>query len=59
MVTNVSAETRGVITFLALKNEIEFFEYMPLEIKVDVSGHVIKIEKEIKPDDKYDAIAVV
>jgi crossover junction endodeoxyribonuclease RuvC len=69
--TNVS-ETRGVIIFVALKNNMDVFQYTPLEIKLAVAGYgradkkqvifmakqLIKIEKEIRYDDEYDAIAV-
>ncbi len=69
--TNV-AETRGTIIYLALRSKMKVFEYTPLEIKLAVAGHgradkkqvifmtekLIKIEKKIKYDDEYDAIAV-
>ncbi len=68
--TNVS-ETRGAIIYLSLRNKMEVFEYTPLEIKLAIAGHgradkkqvifmtkkLIKIDKEIKYDDEYDAIA--
>jgi crossover junction endodeoxyribonuclease RuvC len=69
--TNVS-EVRGAIIFLALKNKMNVYEYTPLEVKVAVAGYgratktqvifmvkqLIKLEKEIKYDDEYDAIAL-
>ena len=68
--TNVS-EIRGALIFLALKNKMKVFEFTPLQIKVAITGQgradkkqimfmidrLIKIEKEIKYDDEYDAIA--
>ena len=69
--TNVS-EVRGALIYIALKNKLKVFEYTPLQIKVAVAGdghgdkkqvismvkNLIKLEKEIKYDDEYDAIAV-
>ena len=66
------SEARGVIMYQALFNKIPVFEYTPLQIKIAITGygrgdkkqiiamlqHLIKIEKEIKYDDEYDAIAV-
>lgn len=66
------SEARGVIMYQALLNQIPVFEYTPLQIKIAVTGYgrgdkkqvtemvtrLIKIEKEIKHDDEYDAIAV-
>ena len=68
--TNVS-EIRGSLIYIALKNKMKVFEYTPLQIKAAVTGQgradkkqvmfmidrLIKIEKEIKYDDEYDAIA--
>ena len=68
--TNVS-EVRGALIFLALQNNLEVFEYTPLQIKVAITGQgradkkqvifmvdrLIKINKKIKYDDEYDAIA--
>lgn len=68
--TNVS-EVRGALIFVALKAGLKVFEYTPLQIKTAVTGYgradkkqmitmlekLIKIEKEIKHDDEYDAIA--
>ena len=68
--TNVS-EIRGALIFLALKNKMKVFEFTPLQIKVAITGQgradkkqvmfmidrLIKIEKEVKYDDEYDAIA--
>jgi len=69
--TNVS-EVRGAFIYIALKNNLKVFEYTPLQIKSAVAGdghgdkeqvismikNLIKIEKEIKYDDEYDAIAI-
>lgn len=66
------SETRGAIIYIALKNKLKVFEYTPLQVKSAVCGdghgdkkqvismvkNLIKIEKEIKYDDEYDAIAV-
>ena len=66
------SEARGIIMYQALIRKVPVFEYTPLQIKVAVTGygrgdkkqvidmvhHLIKIEKEIKYDDEYDAIAV-
>lgn len=66
------SEARGVIMYQALLNKIPVFEYTPLQIKIAITGygrgdkkqiiamlnHLIKMEKEIKYDDEYDAIAV-
>lgn len=66
------AEARGVILYEASKNNLRVFEYGPGEIKVAVTGYgksdkdqiiamiprLIKIGKNIKHDDEYDAIAV-
>jgi crossover junction endodeoxyribonuclease RuvC len=66
------AEARGVILYEAAKNNLKVYEYGPGQIKVAVTGYgksdkeqmiamiprLIKIEKSIKHDDEYDAIAV-
>jgi len=66
------SEARGVILYVATKNGLDFFEYGPGQIKVAVTGYgrgdknsvikmiplLIKIDKKIKHDDEYDAIAV-
>ncbi|MBU1557738.1 crossover junction endodeoxyribonuclease RuvC [Patescibacteria group bacterium] len=66
------SEARGIIIYQALANGLSVFEYTPLQIKIAVTGygrgdkkqiiamipHLIKVEKEIKYDDEYDAIAV-
>jgi len=68
---NVS-EARGIIIYQALSRGLDVFEYTPLQIKIAITGygrgdkkqitqmlkHLIKIEKNIKHDDEYDAIAV-
>ncbi|OGD67119.1 crossover junction endodeoxyribonuclease RuvC [Candidatus Campbellbacteria bacterium RIFOXYC2_FULL_35_25] len=65
------SEARGVIMYQALFNKIPVFEYSPLQIKIATTGYgksdkkqvismvnkLIKINKDIKYDDEYDAIA--
>ncbi len=65
------AEARGVIIAEARNNDLDIFEYSPQQIKNSVTGDgggdktsvikmiplLIKIEKEIKFDDEFDAIA--
>lgn len=66
------AEVRGALIAEAARAEVPLFEYMPSEVKAAVSGFggadktqmakmlhlLLKIEKPIKHDDEYDAIAV-
>jgi crossover junction endodeoxyribonuclease RuvC len=66
------AEARGVILATAAKNNLEIVEFNPNEIKVAVTGFgkadkkqvismiqkIYKINKKIKHDDEYDAIAI-
>lgn len=66
------AEAIGAIKYIAKNSGLEIFEYTPLQIKVSVTGNgrgtkkdvinmlhkLIQIEKNIKYDDEYDAIAV-
>lgn len=66
------AEARGVILAEVAKNKIPIFEYNPNSIKLAVTGYgkadkqqvetmlcrLLKINKDIKYDDEYDAIAV-
>ncbi len=66
------AAVRGVLIYLGKKNSLETFEYTPPQIKSAVGGsgnagkqevetmihHLVKIEKKIRLDDEYDAIAV-
>jgi crossover junction endodeoxyribonuclease RuvC len=66
------AEVRGAILHAAAKASIPLFEYTPGQIKSATTGHgkadkkqitqmihlLLKIEKPIKLDDEYDAIAV-
>ncbi len=66
------SETRGVILYVASKNDLDVKEFMPNQIKIAVTGYgasdkkqitgmvkkLIKIEKDIEYDDEYDAIAV-
>ena len=66
------AQAIGVIIYIAKSHGLEVFEYTPLQIKSACAGsgradkkqimtmlpHLIKIDKSIKYDDEYDAIAV-
>ncbi len=66
------AEARGVILYQAARHGLKVYEYGPGQIKVAVTGYgksdkdqiiamiprLIAINKEIKHDDEYDAIAV-
>lgn len=66
------AEARGALIQSATENGVEVFEYTPGQIKNATSGFgkadkkqiaamlhlLIKIEKTIKHDDEYDAIAI-
>ena len=65
------SEARGVCIYEAKRNNLNIREFTPLQIKVAVTGYgksdkkqvifmvnkLIKVEKEIKHDDEYDAIA--
>lgn len=65
------SESRGAIISLCASKSISVFEYSPLQIKSAVTGNgrsdkeqiikmipiLIKIDKKIKHDDEYDAIA--
>lgn len=66
------AEVRGVIMYEAMNHKLQFAEYTPGQIKIAVTGdgradkkqifsmvsRLVKIDKEIKFDDEYDAIAI-
>lgn len=66
------AEARGVMLYQASKHNLPVYEYGPGEIKVAVTGYgksdkeqiismvprLVRIDKNIKHDDEYDAIAV-
>jgi crossover junction endodeoxyribonuclease RuvC len=66
------AEARGVFLLLGQLNNLEIFEYTPLQIKNSVTGYgraeksqvdfivrkILKLEKEKKIDDEMDAIAI-
>jgi len=66
------AQARGVIQLCAAKNDIEVFEYTPLQVKSAVVGYgkaeknqvmqmtkmILSLEKIPKPDDVADALAV-
>lgn len=66
------AEARGVILYIAGKHNLSIYEYSPPQIKVATTGHghsdkkqimtmvprLISIQKEIKSDDEFDAIAI-
>jgi crossover junction endodeoxyribonuclease RuvC len=65
------SEVRGMLLYLARSYQLTICEYTPLQIKIAATGYgqsskqqviamvskLIKIEKEIKYDDEYDAIA--
>ena len=65
------AEARGVILYEAARHGLEINEFNPLQIKIAVTGYgrsekeqvtfmvnkIVKIDKKIKHDDEYDAIA--
>ena len=65
------AETKGVIIYLAMSAGLKVYEFTPLQIKIAVTGYgrsdkkqitsilpqLIRINKTIKFDDEYDAIA--
>lgn len=66
------SEVRGVQLYIASSRNLAVYEYTPLQIKSAVTGdgrgdkrqvmimvnHLIQIDKEIKYDDEYDAIAI-
>lgn len=66
------SEARGIIIYIAIKNNLDIFEYTPPQIKLAITGYgkatkdmvmkmvfkLIKINKEIKSDDEIDAIAI-
>ena len=66
------AGARGVVLFTAASQNLEVYEYTPLQIKIAVTGYgksdkrqvatmvekLIDIHKDIKYDDEYDAIAI-
>lgn len=66
------SEARGVMLYEASKNNLPVKEFTPIEIKVAVTGYgksekgqvtdmvkrLIKIDRDIKYDDEFDAIAV-
>lgn len=66
------SEVRGLIIYLATKNNLQIFEYTPSQVKSTIAGsgnaskdqiinmvpRLIKLNEEIKEDDEYDAIAL-
>jgi len=66
------AGARGVVLFTAASHDLFIYEYSPLQIKIAVTGYgkgdkksvssmvekLINIQKSIKYDDEYDAIAI-
>ena len=66
------AEVRGTLIYIAKKSGLVIKEFTPQQVKVAVSGYgkgdkkhvadmvckLVVIEKEIKHDDEYDAIAI-
>jgi crossover junction endodeoxyribonuclease RuvC len=65
-------EIRGLIMYLSLSASLPIFDYTPMQIKSTVASHgqadklqvismvqkLIQIDKPIKHDDEYDAIAI-
>ena len=66
------SEARGVLLYIANKEGLEIREFSPAEVKIGVTGFgrstkdqiismvpkIIRIEKKIRFDDEFDAIAV-
>lgn len=66
------AETRGLILYLAAKHQLAVSEVAPSTVKLTTTGYgradkmqiiamlkkLVKIEKVIKHDDEFDAIAI-
>lgn len=66
------SEVRGTIIYICIKNDLKIKEFTPLEIKMAITSDgrgdknqiinmipkLIHLEKEIKHDDEYDAIAI-
>lgn len=66
------SEVRGMLLYIAAVHGLSTYEYTPLQIKNAITGdgrgdkkqiitmvhHLIKINKKIKYDDEYDAIAI-
>lgn len=66
------AEARGVVLELAASSGLKIFEYTPLEVKKNITGHgmspkqdvskiihqILNLEKPITQDDAVDAIAI-
>ncbi|MFH1402403.1 MAG: crossover junction endodeoxyribonuclease RuvC [Patescibacteria group bacterium] len=66
------SETKGAVKYIALEKKLKIFEYTPLQIKIAVTGYgrssknqiismtknLISINKKIKYDDEYDAVAI-
>ncbi|MGN0551617.1 MAG: crossover junction endodeoxyribonuclease RuvC [Acutalibacteraceae bacterium] len=66
------AQARGVIILAAQKNNLDVFEYTPLQVKTAVTGYgaakkpqvmemtrrLLRLEKVPKPDDTADALAI-
>ena len=66
------AEARGVILYSGSSMRLSVFEYTPNEVKIAITGYgrsekkqmmsmvtkLIKIDRDIKSDDEFDAIAI-
>lgn len=66
------SEARGALIYLAARHGLSVSEYTPLQVKIAITGYgrsekrqvtdmvkkLITIEKSIKRDDEYDAIAI-
>ena len=66
------AAVRGAVIYISQKNDVPVFEYSPQEVKIAVTGYgksakeqitamiprLVPIDKDIRFDDEFDAIAV-
>ncbi len=66
------SEVRGMLIYEAMRKNLAIYEFTPLQVKIAVAGwgrgdkkqvadmvrKLVVIEKEIKHDDEYDAIAI-
>jgi len=66
------SEARGVMVYIASKNELKIYEYTPPQIKIAVTGYgkaskemvmsmvpkLIKVKNDVNSDDELDAIAI-
>lgn len=66
------AQARGIVTLVAVQNDVQIFEYTPLQVKqavvgygkaiksqvMDMTKRILNLEKVPKPDDTADALAI-